>query len=122
MPGRQLRTSNHVKREGQMNHRSLTALTILLLLMLAGLMAGASRNTSAAATLIVDDDLSCAGATHASIQAAVNAAAPGDTVRVCPGTYAETVTINKTLTLLGARNGVDARTRAAAPGQESVVD
>ena len=47
------------------------------------------------ATIPVDDDSmaspsNCNAATPASptVQGGVNAAAPGDTVRVCPGTYA----------------------------------
>jgi pectin methylesterase-like acyl-CoA thioesterase len=46
---------------------------------------------------------------YSTIQAAVNAATPGDTIRVCAGTYPEgpgPLTVNKTLTLLGAQNGV----------------
>jgi len=105
-----------------MNRWRLTALTLLLLTLTAGVLMSASRNSSAATTFVVDDDLACPGATHASIQAAVNAAAAGDTIRVCRGVYDETVTVDKTLTLLGAQHGVDARGRAAAPAQESVVN
>lgn len=57
-----------------------------------------------------------------TIQAAVNKALSGDTINVAAGTYLELaggpLTINKTLTLLGAQSGVDARTRV---GAESVV-
>ena len=57
-----------------------------------------------------------------TIQAAINKASAGDTIRVAAGSYPEVapgpLTVNKTLTLLGARNGVDARTRS---GSESVV-
>lgn len=45
------------------------------------------------AVLIVDDDLTCPGAEYARIQAAVDAAKPGDTIEVCPGTYTEQVVI-----------------------------
>jgi parallel beta-helix repeat protein len=55
---------------------------------------------------------------YATIQQAVTAANPHDTIRVDPGTYAEQVTVNKTLTLEGAQHGVDARGRS---GPESIV-
>lgn len=42
---------------------------------------------------------------YTTIQAAVNAAAAGATVTVCPGTYPEQVTISKNLSLLGLQNG-----------------
>ena len=55
---------------------------------------------------------------YATIQAAVNAAAPGATINVDAGTYAESIVINKTLTLRGAQAGVDGRgTRSA----ESII-
>jgi len=45
-------------------------------------------------TLMVDDDkVQCPKADFTSIQAAVTAAKPGDTIKVCPGTYNEQVTI-----------------------------
>jgi hypothetical protein len=57
-----------------------------------------------------------------TIQAAVNKASAGDTITVAAGTYPEPapgpLTVNKTLTLLGAQAGVDARGRVAA---ESIV-
>jgi hypothetical protein len=56
-----------------------------------------------------------------SIQSAVTAAAVNDTIRVCPGTYNELVTVDKTLTILGAQAGVDARTRTVPVNSESVV-
>jgi hypothetical protein len=44
---------------------------------------------------------SCKNPGYASIAAAVTAAAGGDTIVVCPGTYAESVTVNKSLSLRG---------------------
>ena len=75
-----------------------------------------------AATLTVANGTSgtCTG-TYSTIQAAVNAANPNDTISVCPGTYPEMVQITKTLTFLGAQNGVDARTRAVPATSESTV-
>src|SRR5262249_41860550 len=57
--------------------------------------------------------------TFATIQEAVNAASPGDTILADPGTFSEHVTINKSLVLEGAQHGVDARARS---GAESIVD
>ncbi len=43
----------------------------------------------------------CADAQYSTINSAVTAAGPGDTVVVCPGTYTEDVVITKALTLVG---------------------
>jgi hypothetical protein len=49
-----------------------------------------------AAQWIVDDNgLDCLDANQVSIQAAVNAAAPGDNIKVCAGVYNEEVDVNK---------------------------
>lgn len=83
-----------------------------------------------AATLVVDDD-GMASATDcnatitafSTISAAETAASPGDTIKVCPGLYSEQVFIDvNNLTLLGAQAGVDARTRAFVPANESIID
>ena len=62
-----------------------------------------------ASTLVVDDNLSCAGASYSTISAAVAAANPGDTIKVCAGIYPETVNVDKPLTFLGAQAGNDGR-------------
>jgi parallel beta-helix repeat protein len=67
-----------------------------------------------AKTLVVGGSLPA----YTSIQSAVDDAASGDTVRVDAGTYSEDVTVDKPLTLDGARAGVDARGRS---GDESKV-
>src|SRR5688500_11277653 len=64
---------------------------------------------SAASTWVVDDDgsattIACDAETAAdssTIGGAVAPATAGDTIQVCPGTYAELVVVNKALTLLG---------------------
>jgi nitrous oxidase accessory protein NosD len=57
-----------------------------------------------------------------TIQAAINKASTGDTISVAAGTYPETapgpLTVDKTLTLLGAQQGTDAR---GARGAESII-
>ncbi|WP_459191696.1 right-handed parallel beta-helix repeat-containing protein [Halosimplex sp. J119] len=71
----------------------------------AGPTAEADQNSlddpaAASEVLIVDADGS---ADYAAVQAAVDAAEPGDTVRVRPGTYRESVTVDKNLTLVAPR-------------------
>ncbi|MBL7782537.1 MAG: right-handed parallel beta-helix repeat-containing protein [Saprospiraceae bacterium] len=51
---------------------------------------------------------------YATIQAAVSAASNGDVIEVCAGTYAETILIDKALSLKGPKVGMDANTRLAA--------
>lgn len=52
-----------------------------------------SKSASAATRYVDDDKRECPSAAYRFIQAAVNAASPGDTIKVCPGTYREQVTI-----------------------------
>jgi len=66
--------------------------------------------SASAATLIVDDDSACPGAAFTTIQAAINAAAPLDTIQVCAGTYAEQISVNKALTLLGPNAAINPNT------------
>jgi hypothetical protein len=56
---------------------------------------------------------------YPTIQGAINASSDGDTIMVAPGLYKENVVINRSLTLKGARAGVDARTRS---GNETIID
>src|SRR5436309_9643670 len=108
--------------------RGVTMMRKLLVLAVLGLVALGNSSVSVAATLVVDDDgmasaTDCNATTPAfpTISAAVGAASPGDTIKVCPGMYPELVTVNKTLTFLGAQASVDARTRAVPLTSESVV-
>jgi len=89
-----------------------------------GLSMGSTR---AATVLLVDNDTvldGCdAGADpFGTIQEAVDAAGPGARIRVCPGTYDETVTVaagKYDLTVEGAKAGIDARWRSQTG--ESIV-
>lgn len=65
-------------------------------LLAAAVLAGLAASQAFAATThnVDDDGLQCFGAPFTDIQSAVNAAVTGDTVRVCPGTYDESVTIS----------------------------
>jgi hypothetical protein len=84
------------------------------------------------ATLVVDDDgVQCANFDFKSIQEAVDEAQPGWVVRVCPGYYAESVTVDKPLTIVGQPDAVEALDcfdpTASAPGdldptQHVIVD
>jgi len=75
-------------------------------------------------TRFVDDDKQqFPNSQFTSIQAAVTASAPGDVIRVAPGVYNESVTVDKRLTILGAfsnDNGSDGTRHHA--GGESVVN
>src|SRR5918998_6125977 len=98
---------------------------LLALLALVCLAAVGVRPSKAAATLVVDDNMTCPGAAFNTIQSAVNAAAPGDTIQVCAGTYNESVNIPAALsglTLSGAQAGNAVAGRVFASPVESTVN
>jgi hypothetical protein len=56
-----------------------------------------------------------------TINAAIGKAVASGTINVAAGTYPEVVAVTKTVNLLGAQAGVDARTRSVPVSSESVV-
>jgi hypothetical protein len=84
--------------------RFITIATLLFWSVFLSISAGA-------ATLVVDDNaVECPAAGFTTIQAAINAAAPTDTIQVCAGTYAEQIDINKPLTVLGPNGAINPNT------------
>ena len=87
---------------------------VILIVVLAMALPLMVASPAAAATLVVDQDghataQSCdapASTPYTSIGAAIAAARPHDVVKVCPGVYAEQLTIAKPLTLRGEGGAV----------------
>lgn len=79
-------------------------------LLLSGLApASAAGETPPTSTWVVDrDGVQCSNADFTTIQAAVEAAHPGDLIRVCPDIYPEQVTVDKPLALVGDPEAVEA--------------
>jgi hypothetical protein len=104
-----------------MKGKILVALTAVVLL-------GFAAAPAQADTVIVDkDELQCPSATFNSIEAAVQAALPGDTIRVCPDVYNEEVTLDKPLTLKGTGHGGNANGQCFTPAipdptHDSILD
>jgi hypothetical protein len=76
----------------------LLAFTLLLTLVAGGATAAAGHSAHAAGTLCVGSKPGC----FSTIQAAVNAARDGDTIKIAPGTFAGGVTINVSVNVIGA--------------------
>jgi parallel beta-helix repeat protein len=84
-------------------------------------VAGASVVAPPGGAIIVGTaSATCVSPSYATIQPAISAASPGATIYVCAGTYSQSVSINKPLTLLGAQYGVDGVGRSGQP--ETVID
>lgn len=67
-----------------------------------------NHNTQSASAHDNGKGAGCGNAAYSTIGAAVAAASAGDTVKVCPGTYAEDVVVGKALTLTGQNATIDA--------------
>lgn len=97
--------------KGGLHRISVVMLVIgILSLGVAGTPVAAEHTSADHGVLVVDKDkVECPDAEYQSIQAAVNAAAPGSRIRVCPDLYAETVTVNKPLALEAFRSRSQAK-------------
>jgi nitrous oxidase accessory protein NosD len=100
--------------------KSLLSTGMAVLLWATG-VAAAPPAAALAVIVVGTQSASCPNPQHATIQAAVDAASAGDTIRVCAGTYNEAVTVDKPLVFRGAQAGVDARFGRTNPARESVV-
>jgi parallel beta-helix repeat protein len=98
-------------------------LVCAILLMFLLYFAGAHTSLSASRTqLVVDDDkVECPHAKFTHIQDAVDAASPGDEIRVCKGIYLEQVTIRKALDI-DADNGAILMPSAMQANTKSLFD
>ena len=91
---------------------TMTAGSSAITLALALAPGAASADTASGETLFVSpeapsgDGTSCATASYCSIADAMDDAANGDTVIVCPGTYHASVTVDKRITLRGLPGAV----------------
>jgi len=75
-----------------------SSLCLMAMLLCVGvLMSGVKVQTVRASIITVPDD-------YSTIQAAINAASPGDTIYVRNGVYPEHLELNKTVTLMGESN------------------
>lgn len=109
--------------------------SVALLVVVVGLFAGVVATAAAATPIFVrpgGDDTQCNGTVNVdySVSAGGNCAVQtvgkgvalvdsGGTVQVAAGSYPESVTVNRPVTLDGAQAGVDARSRT---GSESIVN
>src|SRR5919106_6566199 len=67
----------------------------------------ANSGLALAAELFVDDDgVDCPDADFTTIQAAVDAADPRDTIRICTGIYDEQINISKPLVIIGSNGAI----------------
>ena len=99
-------------------------LIVVLVAVALGLMYAPAAH---GAQKIFVDDSSCPSGSgtkadpYCTIQAAVNAAASGDSIIVRAGLYPETVTVMKTLTFQGAQAGIEATKGRTSAVRESIV-
>jgi parallel beta-helix repeat protein len=82
--------------------------------LVVGVLAAGPGNAMAATLEVDDNKVECKKAPYTTISAAVTAAAPGDSIKVCPGTYQEQVKVTKNGLKLFSRNPLEAVIKAPA--------
>src|SRR5215213_3800945 len=102
--------SDPARRSGSHPARRKALAALCLTLALGALVF--SGRAFAASTVYVNPDGVCGSNSpcFTTIQAAINAAAPGDTIQVQAATYAEQINVNKALTLLGPNANINPNT------------
>ncbi len=104
----QLRFNSARQRKAVKNRaRPWALVSILLFSLFLGLVTHASANELAVGT-----------GQYTTIQAAVNAAQPGDTVLIPPGTYSENVLVNKPLIIKSSAGAATTIVKAAVPSND----
>jgi hypothetical protein len=90
-----------------MRKSALAVFLLLSIFFLASRVAAGAEDLDRKPDLLVDDDkVQCPAATFTSIQAAIDAASPGNLIRVCPGTYREQLSIDKSLSIEGDNGAI----------------
>ena len=97
--------------------KTIQAILILLSIMVLLAFIGIINENASAKIITVGDD---GGADYTTIQAAIDNATDGDTIRVWEGTYREIVLVNKTVSLIGNGSEV-AIIRFPGEGTDDVV-
>ncbi len=109
------------KGDGEMPKSARNASICLVAVLI--LFASSSPTTAQGTTLLVDNErVECPEAPFETISAAVAAAATGDTIEVCNGTYTEQITIAKSVTLkAGSGSGVTVRAPLQMAGLRAII-
>jgi hypothetical protein len=100
MRGYSCRALRHHRRLVMRVRRNVIAGVVLVLATGLAVAPPASAAGSGPALLVDDDRAQCSGAAYTAIQPAIDAANPGETVRVCGGTYTSDLHINKAVSLV----------------------
>jgi parallel beta-helix repeat protein len=104
-----------------MNTKFLCASGLSIVSLLALLWPATAMATHRGRLIVDDDKMQCPNAGFTRIQEAVDAAAPGDVIHICSGTYVEQVVIRKALDI-NADNGAILMPAAMQANTTSLFD